>query len=121
MLPLPPPSKGLIDAGNKPPSGDLTSSAAISTQTDARRVIAGGCGNKILHLLRGEADVTLFNLGTSLWDTCATEALLVAAGGAMTTLLGTPINHSASVPTANRLGVNMTWNEIDMLCSVGMF
>eukprot|EP01051_Picozoa_sp_SAG22_P009567 SAG22_NODE_805_length_7096_cov_28.481206_7_plen_343_part_00 len=32
-------------------------------------LVAGGCGNKILQLLTGEADVTLFNLGTSLWDT----------------------------------------------------
>ena len=40
-----------------------------------RVLVAGGCGNKILQLLTGKADVTLFNLGTSLWDTCATEVL----------------------------------------------
>ena len=37
-------------------------------------IVAGGCGNKILRLVTGQADVCLFNLGTSLWDTCATEA-----------------------------------------------
>ena len=72
------------------------------------RLIAGGCGNKVLRLCIGAADVTLFNLGTSLWDTCATEAILVACGGTMTTLLGTPIEHTATVPTANRLGVVAT-------------
>ena len=71
-------------------------------------LVAGGCGNKILRLLLGEADVTLFNLGTSLWDSCATEALLVASGGALTTLLGTPVEHTAAVPTPNRLGVVAT-------------
>ena len=71
-------------------------------------LVAGGCGNKILRLLLGEADVTLFNLGTSLWDTCATEALLVASGGVLTTLLGTPVEHTAAVPTPNRLGVVAT-------------
>ena len=35
---------------------------------------AGGCGNKVLQLLLGRANVALMNLKTSLWDTCATEA-----------------------------------------------
>eukprot|EP01051_Picozoa_sp_SAG22_P009566 SAG22_NODE_805_length_7096_cov_28.481206_6_plen_305_part_00 len=38
----------------------------------------------------------------------ATEALLVASGGTLTTLLGHPIEHSPLVPTANRLGVVAT-------------
>ena len=71
-------------------------------------LVAGGCGNKVLQLLLAQADVAVFNLGTSLWDTCATEALLVASGGTMTTLLGTPIEHRAGVPTLNRLGVVAT-------------
>jgi 3'(2'), 5'-bisphosphate nucleotidase len=49
---------------------------------------AGGCGNKILYLLCGQAQMAVMNMGTSLWDTCATEALLVARGGSLTTLLG---------------------------------
>ena len=70
--------------------------------------VAGGCGNKILRLLTGEADVTLFNLGTSLWDSCATQALLVASGGTLTNLIGLPIEHTNQVPTPNRLGVVAT-------------
>ncbi len=54
----------------------------------------GGCGHKVLRLLTGEADVALFNLVSSVWDTCATEALLHASGGRMTNLFGWPLNHS---------------------------
>jgi len=56
-------------------------------------VVAGACGNKILKLLTGEADLALLNLKTSRWDTCATEALLRAAGGNMSTLFGWTIDH----------------------------
>ena len=59
-------------------------------------LVAGGCGNKVLRLLTGDADVTLFNLGTSLWDSCATQAVLAASGGTLTNLLGTPIEHTDS-------------------------
>jgi hypothetical protein len=34
---------------------------------------------KILKVLTGEADVAVLNLKTSLWDTCATEALVRTA------------------------------------------
>ena len=52
------------------------------------------CGNKILSLLQKRCDVAVFNLKTSLWDTCATSAILVAAGGRVTDLMGCNINHS---------------------------
>jgi phosphoribosylglycinamide formyltransferase-1 len=71
-------------------------------------LVAGGCGNKVLRLLTGDADVTLFNLGTSLWDSCATQAVLAASGGTLTNLLGTPIEHTDKVPTPNKLGVVAT-------------
>eukprot|EP01060_Flectonema_neradi_P005675 TRINITY_DN137_c7_g1_i2.p1 TRINITY_DN137_c7_g1~~TRINITY_DN137_c7_g1_i2.p1 ORF type:complete len:580 (+),score=54.31 TRINITY_DN137_c7_g1_i2:110-1741(+) len=56
-------------------------------------------------MLLGKADLALFNLGTSLWDTCATGALVKAAGGEMTTLLGTPIQHHEHSSTKNIFGV----------------
>jgi hypothetical protein len=60
----------------------------------------------VLALLKGDADVGLMHLKTSLWDTCATEAVLRAAGGILTDLHGCPIEHSANSPTTlNRLGV----------------
>lgn len=65
----------------------------------------GAVGNKVLALLKGDADVGLMHLKTSLWDTCATEAVLRAAGGVLTDLHGCPIEHSPGSPTLNRLGV----------------
>ncbi|KNC79096.1 hypothetical protein SARC_08493 [Sphaeroforma arctica JP610] len=56
-------------------------------------ISTGGCGNKILRLLTGQADVALLNLACSMWDTCATAALLCALGGAVCTLAGYPIEH----------------------------
>ena len=41
--------------------------------------------NKSLMVALGTADCALMNLGCSLWDTCATEALVVAAGGKVST------------------------------------
>lgn len=57
-------------------------------------MVVPACGNKILSLLRGDCDACVFNLKTSLWDTCATQAVLVAAGGRVTDLVGCAINHS---------------------------
>ncbi len=59
-----------------------------------RLLAVGACGRKVLTVLQGEAGACLFNLKSSLWDSCATEAVLAAAGGKMTTLLGFPIEHS---------------------------
>lgn len=42
--------------------------------------------NKSLMVALGTADCAMMNLGCSLWDTCATEALVVAAGGKVTQL-----------------------------------
>lgn len=74
-------------------------------------ISVGGCGNKVLRLLTGQADVALFNLASSLWDSCAPEALLTAQGqgGLLTTLAGHPIEHTGNVPTlVNRFGVIAT-------------
>lgn len=76
----------------------------------------GACGFKVLQLLTGAAHVAALNLKTSLWDTCATEALLRTAGGQLTNLFGWPIEHVSDAtrrrhPAAarpgygNRLGV----------------
>lgn len=54
---------------------------------------AGASGNKVLKVLTGECDAAVLNLKTSLWDTCATEALVLAAGGIVTNLFGWPIEH----------------------------
>ena len=73
-----------------------------------RLLQAGGSANKVLSVVLGRADAALLNLATSKWDSCATEAVLGAAGGTVTTLLGWPIEHAKKAPTANRLGVLCT-------------
>ena len=50
--------------------------AEVTGLVAAQRVLPlGGVGNKVLALLRGDADVALMHLKTSLWDSCATEAV----------------------------------------------
>ena len=73
-----------------------------------RLLQAGGSANKVLSVVLGRADAALLNLATSKWDSCATEAVLGAAGGTVTTLLGWPIEHTARAPTPNPLGVLCT-------------
>ena len=76
----------------------------------AADVVIGGAGNKILALADGRADVALMHFGTSLWDTCAPEAVLRARGGKITDLLGAPLVHDPSRPGGliNDLGVLAT-------------
>ena len=107
--PFPPlsPTIGVTIAASKVITHPLLISIT-SLIAPTNKIVSGGCGNKILQLLNGSANVCLFNLESSLWDTCATEAVLVAAGGKMTTFLGTPIEHNVGVPTPNRLGVVAT-------------
>lgn len=53
---------------------------------------SGSVGLKIGLIARGEADVYLEpGPYTKLWDSCAPEAILRAAGGAFTTILGQPL------------------------------
>jgi hypothetical protein len=70
-------------------------------------LVAGGCGNKVLQLLLNRADIAVFNLQCSRWDTCATAAVLMACGGNLTTFFGQPIEHSvrADGQYTNSLGV----------------
>lgn len=66
--------------------------------------LANACGNKLLHVLRGDASVFLIGAGPSRWDTCAGEALLMAAGGVMTTLDGAPYQYVEGGTYANTEG-----------------
>ncbi|GMI04665.1 hypothetical protein TrRE_jg2759 [Triparma retinervis] len=71
----------------------------------------GGAGNKAMRLLSGEFDLVIFNFKTSLWDTCATSAVVTAAGGNVTDLYGEPIDHSPPADEeglGNKRGVMMS-------------
>jgi len=90
-----------------------TRSYLTTADLRAQRVIFDGLRAEFPGLaLVGEEDKAdrpaLFNLGTSLWDTYATEACLAAGGGSMTSLLGTPLEHARGVPPVNFLGVVAT-------------
>ncbi|MCY3728456.1 MAG: 3'(2'),5'-bisphosphate nucleotidase CysQ [Nitrospira sp.] len=59
---------------------------------------SGSVGLKIGLIARGEADVYLEpGPYTKLWDSCAPEAILRAAGGAFTTILGQPLVYGQRV------------------------
>eukprot|EP01134_Creolimax_fragrantissima_P004289 CFRG4289T1 len=87
------------------------------TETDKFSILReGGCGNKILRVITGQADVAFLNLASSLWDTCATEAILSTCNGCLTTLAGHPIDHARRRFTAsytNRYGVVATGSTFE--------
>lgn len=64
----------------------------VKSINPAELLRAGGCGNKILMVLEGKADAYVHpSVGTKKWDTCAGEAIVQAAGGLVTDLLGRPL------------------------------
>eukprot|EP00092_Neocalanus_flemingeri_P036354 GFUD01039577.1.p1 GENE.GFUD01039577.1~~GFUD01039577.1.p1 ORF type:complete len:793 (+),score=183.94 GFUD01039577.1:41-2380(+) len=83
------------DLGEKVPALKFVRETILTTSNakTTRLLKAGACGNKCLKVIQGEADCALMNFGCSLWDTCATEALVVASGGEVSTLFGWKIHH----------------------------
>lgn len=57
----------------------------------------GSVGLKITLLAAGSYDLYLHRHGLKVWDTCAPEALLLAAGGRMGTLAGDPLTYAGVV------------------------
>lgn len=72
------------------------------------KVPRSGAGNKMLAVARGDAEVTVLNRISSLWDTCAPEAMLAALGGTVTDLCGNRIRHAAGARIGNVYGVVAT-------------
>ena len=59
-----------------------------------RELACGSVGLKVARLALGEAELYAHaGLGAQRWDTCAPEAILVAAGGRFTDLAGAPIDY----------------------------
>ncbi|THD25290.1 Bisphosphate nucleotidase 1 [Fasciola hepatica] len=85
----------------------LASAIESCSPTEILRV--GGCGYKVLMLIEGSGHLYLFpSAGAKRWDTCAPEAVLTAAGGALTDLrgnhydyrgMGDPMNHGGIIAT----------------------
>ena len=60
-------------------------------------VACGSVGVKVSRLVLGQGDVYVHGgLGAKHWDTCAPEALLVAAGGRFTDLAGAAIDYASA-------------------------
>jgi fructose-1,6-bisphosphatase/inositol monophosphatase family enzyme len=74
----------------------------------AEKVPRTGAGNKMLAVACGAAHVTVLNRVSSLWDTCAPEAMLAALGGTVTDLCGNRIRHAAGARIGNTYGVVAT-------------
>ena len=65
----------------------------VSPRAGAEWRLMGGAGNKLLAAAEGRVAAALMHTGTSLWDTCAPEAVVVARGGSVTDLFGAPIKY----------------------------
>ena len=72
-----------------------------------RTVQTGSIGVKVGLICEGRADVYVQGRGTSLWDTCAPEAILHEAGGRMTDSLGHSFRYDV-VEVRNLQGVIAT-------------
>ncbi len=60
-----------------------------------RRTPCGSVGVKVARVATGTADLYVHGgKGPKLWDTCAPEAILIAAGGRFTELSGAPIDYA---------------------------
>lgn len=71
----------------------------------AELIPCGSVGIKVSLVAAGEADVYLHpSKGTHLWDCCAPEAILRAAGGVFTDASGRPVPYDVT-ETANRRGL----------------
>jgi len=68
----------------------------LSSRIGVRRVVpCGSVGVKVARVATGEADVYVHaGRGAKLWDACAPDAVLVAAGGRFTDLDGAPIDYA---------------------------
>lgn len=65
----------------------------------------GGVGLKVAMVADGTRDVYVYpGTRTKLWDTCAPEAILVAAGGRLTDVFGAPLDYTGS-DLQNRRGI----------------
>uniref|UniRef100_A0AC34FND9 3'(2'),5'-bisphosphate nucleotidase 1 n=1 Tax=Panagrolaimus sp. ES5 TaxID=591445 RepID=A0AC34FND9_9BILA len=76
-------------------------------------VQVSGAGFKVLRCLEGAAAYVFASDGCKKWDTCAPEAVLIAAGGMLTDISGQRINYHADVQYPNSGGVLATapWVE----------
>lgn len=88
--PEPRPRDGLRLISSASHHAPLTDAAAAALGIDSeRRIRTGSTGVKIAAVARGEADIYIHpSSGTKMWDSCAPQAIIVAAGGRLTDVGG---------------------------------
>lgn len=81
-------------------------SDAIEALSPTQVIRCGGAGFKVLQLLEGKAHSYVFaSAGCKRWDTCAPEAILEAAGGALTDIHGNHYDYRKTDNYTNTRGV----------------
>ncbi|XP_011550556.3 3'(2'),5'-bisphosphate nucleotidase 1 isoform X2 [Plutella xylostella] len=100
----PPPSSLIITTTRSHSNPVVEQALQVMNASQVLRV--GGAGYKVLQLLEGKASVYVFaSPGCKKWDTCAPEAVLAAAGGALTDVLGRRYKYGPAEPHPNKTGV----------------
>ncbi|MFH4980208.1 hypothetical protein AB6A40_006917 [Gnathostoma spinigerum] len=86
-------------------SGDVESLARKAFGSEYKIKKAGGSGYKILTLINHLSDIYLHRTRIKKWDTCAGDALVRAAGGAMIDLNASPLDYGRDTDPVNRNGL----------------
>jgi 3'-phosphoadenosine 5'-phosphosulfate (PAPS) 3'-phosphatase len=94
--------KGIRVIGSRSHAGNTSAAHAVVDHVAARLgpsageaeyIKAGGAGYKLVELVEGRADAYLHPSRIRKWDLCAGDALLRAAGGALTDWTGRPVDY----------------------------
>ncbi|KAM3960483.1 3'(2'),5'-bisphosphate nucleotidase 1 isoform 1-T1 [Aphomia sociella] len=108
--PAPPPDSLVITTTRSHSNPIVEQALAVMNASQILRV--GGAGYKVLQLLEGKASVYVFaSSGCKKWDTCAPEAILSAAGGKLTDILGNFYKYGTSESRPNKTGVLAAVND----------
>jgi 3'(2'), 5'-bisphosphate nucleotidase len=95
----------LVSRSHRPPRID----ALIDALGIGRAIPCGSVGVKIARLVLGPGDVYVHDGGgAKLWDACAPEAVLRAAGGRFSDLEGAPIDYAGGGDVVLRRGIVAT-------------
>ncbi|KPI92262.1 PREDICTED: 3'(2'),5'-bisphosphate nucleotidase 1 isoform X2 [Papilio xuthus] len=104
FTPAPPPDSLIITTTRS--HSNALAEKGLQAMNASQVLRVGGAGYKVLQLLEGVASVYLFaTSGCKKWDTCAPEAVLSAAGGKLTDILGNYYKYGASEQRLNKTGV----------------
>ncbi|XP_050675365.1 3'(2'),5'-bisphosphate nucleotidase 1 isoform X1 [Leptidea sinapis] len=102
---LAPPPDSLVITTTRSHSNAIVENA-LQVMNAKQILRVGGAGYKVLQLLEGKASIYVFaSPGCKKWDTCGPEAILSAAGGKLTDILGNHYKYGASESRPNKTGV----------------